>query len=284
MFASERITNDSKPRSGDTVEPRVQALGFRAGPFQGPDLSDIRDKSLPNGMDMPESVSVVIPCYNEEPVIERSYRRVKEVLAMGPQDHEIIIANDGSTDGSENILRRLASQDSRLVLISYQPNRGMGYACRQMYGRASKDLVIQMDADLAMDPKETVPAFLRELSTADCIVASRYLGVKADYPLRRRIASRGYYLLNRALFGLSLKDTQSGFFGIRRATLQSLDLRSDGFEIHVEMFAQLERDGRSIKEIPIRFVHQTESGEVSVFRSAPKMLFGSLRIRRALKK
>ncbi len=232
---------------------------------------------------MPQSVSVVIPCYNEEAVIERSFSRVREVLHRTCTDYEIIIANDGSTDDSVSILRRLAAQDSHLVLIDYQPNRGMGHACRKMYRSASKELVIEMDADLAMDPAETIPAFLRELREVDCVVASRYLGVKADYPLRRRIASRVYYWINRMLFDFSLSDTQSGFFGIRRQVLQSLELSSDGFEIHVEMFARLERSGYSIREVPVRFVHQTESGEVSVLRAAPRMFFGSLRIWRNLR-
>jgi glycosyltransferase involved in cell wall biosynthesis len=232
---------------------------------------------------MKPSISVVMPCYNEEVVINNSYRRVKKVLDRECSDYEIIIANDGSTDGSAEILRRIASEDSRLVFIDYHPNRGMGYASRQMYARASKDVVIQMDSDLAMDPEDTIPAFTRELASVDCVVGSRYMGVKADYPLRRRIASRGYYLVNKVLFKFSLKDTQSGSFGIRRAALQALNLKADGFEIHVEMFAKLELRGHSIKEIPIRFIHQTESGEVSVLRAAPKMFFGSLAIWRSLR-
>jgi len=229
-------------------------------------------------------ISVVIPCYNEELVIERSFRRVKDALQGQPGSHEILIANDGSTDRSAEILARLASTDGSLVFIDYRPNRGMGHACRKMYARASKDIVIQMDADLAVDPSESIPLFVRELQEVDCAVGSRYLGVKADYPLRRRVASRGYYLLNRALFDFKLKDTQSGFFGIRREVLQGLDLRADGFEIHVEMFAQLERRGRSVREVPVRFVHQTESGEVSVFKAAPRMFFGSLQIWRNLER
>ncbi len=229
------------------------------------------------------SISVVIPCYNEEIIIERSVQRVKRALQNQCGDYEIIVANDGSTDGSAQVLRRLADADPTMVFIDYAPNRGMGYACRQMYARARKDIVIQMDADLAMDPADTIPVFERELHSTDCVVGSRYLGVKADYPLRRRIASRGYYMVNRLLFAFALKDTQSGFFGIRRPKLQALDLQSDGFEIHVEMFAKLERAGCSIKEVPVRFVHQTESGEVSVFHAAPKMLMGSFRIWHSLR-
>lgn len=226
---------------------------------------------------MPD-ISVVIPCYNEEAVIERSYRRVKAALSRQPGEHEVLIANDGSKDRSAVILSSLATQDPSFIFIDYQPNRGMGHACRKMYERASKDLVIQMDADLAMDPDDTIPAFVRALEQVDCVVGSRYVGIKADYPLRRRIASHGYYALNKLLFDFALRDTQSGFFGIRRPVLQSLPMCSDGFEIHVEMFALLEKKGYSIREIPIRFVHQTESGEVSVFKAAPKMLRGSLRI------
>lgn len=232
---------------------------------------------------MTQSLSVVIPCYNEERIIERSYARVKQVLERECPDYEIIIANDGSTDASLQILERISASDTRLIFIDYRPNRGMGYACRQMYRKACKDAVIQMDADLAMDPADTVPSFLSELSAADCVVGSRYLGVTAEYPLRRRIASRGYYVMNRILFNIPLKDTQSGFFGIRRAVLQGLELNSDGFEIHVEMFVKLMRAGNSLKEIPLRFVHQTESGEVSVLRAAPRMIAGTFRIWRKLR-
>jgi dolichol-phosphate mannosyltransferase len=230
-----------------------------------------------------QSISVVIPCYNEELIIERSFQRVREVLERECEDYEILIANDGSTDRSGEILRQIAAVNLRLVCIEYGRNRGMGFACLQMYARASKDLVIQMDADLAMDPQDTIPAFIRELSRVQCVVGSRYVGVRADYPLRRRIASRAYYILNRALFSIPLKDTQSGFFGIHRTLLQSLALESEGFEIHVEMFAKLARMGCTVKEIPVRFVHQTESGEVSVLRAAPRMLAGSLRIWRSLR-
>ncbi len=232
---------------------------------------------------MPPSISVVIPCYNEEPVIERNFERVKRALAKYTQDFEIIIANDGSKDKSAEILERIAASDPSLVFINYWPNRGMGYASRQMYARASKDYVMQTDADLAIDPEEAIPALAEKLEDYDCVVGSRYMGLKADYPLRRRIASRGYYLLNRCLFDFRLKDTQSGSFGIRREALQSLSMKSDGFEIHVEMFAQLERRGYSILEIPLRFIHQTESGEVSVFKAAPRMLMGSLKIWRSLR-
>ena len=233
---------------------------------------------------MKPSISVVIPCYNEELIIDRSYRRVKGVLEREFPDHEIIIANDGSADNSGRILQGIAVHDPKLVLIDYQPNRGMGFACRQMYRRAAKDLIIEMDADLAMDPQDTILAFVKELKTVDCVVGSRYAGLRADYPLRRRIASRSYYMVNHLLFHFSLKDTQSGFFGIHRPALQDLDLHSDGFEIHVEMFAKLERAGASVKEIPVRFIHQTESGEVSVFRAAPRMFLGTLRIWRSLRR
>lgn len=220
----------------------------------------------------------MIPCYNEEAVIASTYERVRRVLDQLGGNHEILIADDGSSDQSPAILEQIARRDPHFVLIAYSPNRGMGYACRQMYQRASGDFVVEMDADLAMDPADTIPLFAEHLHHHDCVVGSRYKGIEPDYPLRRRIASRGYYLINQVLFALPLKDTQSGFFGIRRDVLANLDLRSDGFELPVEMFAQLARRKHSILEVPVRFVHQTASGEVSVVRAAPKMFFNTLKI------
>lgn len=226
----------------------------------------------------------MVPCYNEAAIIGRSYERIKEILVRRNDPHEIIVANDGSTDDSRPILKQIEEKDPDFVLIDYSPNRGMGYACRQMFERARGDVLVEMDADLSMDPADTIPLFTRHLAQYDCVVGSRYKGIAADYPLRRRVASRGYYLLNQLLFSLPLRDTQSGFFGIRRALLSSLNLQCEGFELHVELFAQMVLKGYSILEVPVRFVHQTESGEVSVLRAAPKMFFNTLKLYQRLKR
>ena len=229
------------------------------------------------------AVSVVIPCYDEEAVIERTVIRVAAALAAVTDRYEIVVGDDGSTDDSPRILAELAANRSDLDVVSCR-HVGMGHVCRQMYARVRGAAVIQMDADLAMDPAESIPQILAALEHADCVSASRFSGIEADYPWRRRVASRAFRLFSRALLDLPVDDTQSGSFGIDRDVLQSLPLQADGFEIHVEMFAQLGWRGCTVVEIPVRFVHQTESGEVSVLRSGPKMVMGTFRIWRTLRR
>jgi len=130
-----------------------------------------------------------------------------------------------------------------------------------------------------MDPLEICRRFLAELAACDIVIASRYLGERADYPLRRRLPSRIYGAIFRTLFGITIRDAMSGFFGFRRAILERLPpLESEGFEVYVELFVAASRRGLRVVEIPVKFRHQTESGEVSVLSHAPRQLLNTLRI------
>lgn len=231
-------------------------------------------------------LSVVIPCYNEEKIIYQSYQRLMEVLGKDDDckyDYELIFANDGSTDKTLNELNRIKADNQRVRIVSYLPNHGAGYASRQLYDAAQGDVIIQMDADLAMDPQDTIPTFLKEIQNADVVIGSRYAGLKADYPLRRRIPSRIYHTLNKILFKIDIRDTQSGFFAFKKEPLKSVKCNSDGFEIHVELFHKLKKQGYNFKEVPIKFRHKTESGETSILVNGPKMLYNTLRIWRKIR-
>jgi hypothetical protein len=134
-----------------------------------------------------------------------------------------------------------------------------------------------------MEPLAVVRAVEAGLRTHDLVVCSRYKGVAADYPWRRRLPSLAYRLVYRMLLGLPVADAMSGFFGFRRRLLDALPpLAMDGFEVYLELFARAHRQGFRLHEIPIRFVHQTASGEVSVLATAPRQLKNTLRVWRCL--
>ncbi len=225
-------------------------------------------------------VSIVVPAYNEELLIEKNYREIKREIEKITKDYEIIIANDGSKDSTEKILKRLASKDNKLKVISYYPNRGMGYAQRQIYNAAQGNMIIHMDADLSMKPSAVFPEFMRILNNneADIVVASKYVGTKGEVPFTRLLPSRIFYLINLLLFGFKVKDYGSGFFAIKKDFLKRLNLKSDRFEIHVEFYAKLKRMNARILEIPAKYVHR-ERGQFSVLRDGSKMLLNSLKIR-----
>lgn len=228
-------------------------------------------------------LSVCIPCYNEAAIIDETAAKLTAILPQLTPSFEIVFCNDGSGDATAERLAALAVADPRIVAAGYVTNRGAGYAFRTAAAQARGEVIVHMDADLAMDPREVVPAVLQGLAQADIVLCSRYKGVSADYPLYRRLPSQAYRLVYRALLGLPIEDAMSGFFGFRRTLLDELPpLTMDGFEVYLELFALAHRRGFRISEVPVRFVHQTESGEVSVWRQGPRQLANTLRVWRLL--
>lgn len=224
-------------------------------------------------------LSVAVPCYNEERIIDKSYELLKAACDKTGADYEIIFGNDGSSDDTLSLIKALAQADPRVKVTGHYPNRGAGYTYREMYAAASGKVIVQMDADMAMPPDVALPGLLDALGRVDVAVGSRYRGIKADYPLKRRVFSRGYALLTRLLFNLDVADTQTGFLGFHRRILDFVDLRSDGFELLLELIAQANAAGLSIEEVGLPWYHDTSSGETDVWRESVKMLSGTLRLR-----
>lgn len=228
-------------------------------------------------------LSVCIPCFNEAPVINATAARLVERLPEAGASFEVVFCNDGSRDDTGVRLEALAARDPRLVATGYPVNRGAGRAFRTALARCRGETVVHMDADLAMDPLEVVRAVQAGLADHDLVICSRYKGIAADYPWRRRLPSLAYRLAYRALLGLPVADAMSGFFGFRRRLLESLPpLAMDGFEVYLELFTLAHRRGLRLHEVPIRFVHQTGSGEVSVLATGPRQLKNTLRVWRRL--
>jgi dolichol-phosphate mannosyltransferase len=227
-------------------------------------------------------LSIVIPCYNEEAIIERSYQQLKDACRDLGQPFEIIFGNDGSGDRTLDLINELARNDVAVRVASHYPNRGAGFTYREMYAVSRGEIIIQMDADMAMPPAVAIPELLKSLESADVAVGSRYAGIKADYPLKRRIFSRGYALLTRLLFHLEITDTQTGFMAFYKKILPALDLRSDGFELLVELIAQAQSSGYRIAEVGLPWHHDTTSGETDVWGESVKMLLGTFKVKQRL--
>lgn len=224
-------------------------------------------------------LAVIIPCFNEERIIERNYDILSRELNKTGLTYEIIFCNDGSTDDTLEKLKKLQQAHSSIKIISYYPNKGPGYAYQRLYKSADADIILQMDADFSMEPKDTIPVFLQEIKDADVVVASRYKGIPATYPLRRRIPSRIYLTMNRLLFGLHVMDTQSGFIAFRNHALKGINIESNGFESLLELFIKLQMDKEiKVKEVPIKFTHETLTGETHVFFDGIQMFRNTLKI------
>lgn len=224
-------------------------------------------------------ISVIIPCYNEAEILEDNFRILANELDKTGLSYEVIFCNDGSTDATLETLRKIQGMNKGMKIISYTPNRGAGYAYQRLYDACRGEMVFQMDADLSMKPDNTIPMFLKSLENADVVVGSRYKGIAPSYPLRRRIASKVYSTMNKFLFGLKIMDTQSGFIAFRRHVLNETKIESDGFEALLELFIKLSmRDDYRIKEVPIKFTHETLTGETDIFLEGSKMFRNTLKL------
>lgn len=216
--------------------------------------------------------SIIVCCYDEEPVIQKTWDRLKQVL---PEDSELIFVNDGSKDNTIFKLKEFQEQDKRVKVVDYMPNGGYGHALKEGLKVVQGDYIITMDADLAMDPKD-IFSYCEEITDEDLVVFSRFKDVKCEYPLKRRIFSWGYRTMNKILFSTPVNDTQSGFLCFKRTILDEIELKSEGFSILLELI--IKHKNKKIVEKGLKFTHSVESGETSVWEHVPKMLKESLRV------
>ena len=210
-------------------------------------------------------ITIISSVYNEESLVLNSYKSIKKEIEKLTTDFEIIFANDGSTDNSKKIMEYISSIDCKFSYISWDVNRGMGFAHRMLYNAAKCDIIIQMDIDLSIKPK-IFSRMLNELKNYDVVIASRYQGIQANLPLKRKIVSRIYYYFTWLLFGINIKDVCSGFVAFRRLSIMNVHLKSCKFEIHVELLYKLIKKGCKIKEIPADFYHDEKHSKFNILK------------------
>ena len=196
------------------------------------------------------TLSVVIPAYNETATVERLLRRVREV----PLNLEVIVVDDGSTDGTRDLLREL---EGELIdqLVLHEKNAGKGAALRTGFGRATGDVVVVQDADLEYDPYE-LPILLEPILSgrADAVYGSRFLGG----PHRvlffwHSVGNHLLTLLSNMLTDVNLTDMETCYKMVRTELLQSLPLSAHRFGIEPELTARLAQAGARIYELPISY-------------------------------
>lgn len=201
---------------------------------------------------MPE-LTVVIPCYNEKDTIRTI---VDRVLQTG-HDVEIIIVDDGSTDGTREIL---ATLDHPRVKIALQPhNMGKGAALRRGFQEATGNYVVIQDADLEYDPKDydVLLAPLRQ-GLCDVSYGSRYAaGWRGKSPFWHYFVNWIITTFGNLVNDLDLTDMESCYKCFRREVIQSVPLKSNRFGFEPEVTAKLARRGVSIYEVPINYHRRT---------------------------
>jgi glycosyltransferase involved in cell wall biosynthesis len=201
-------------------------------------------------------VTIVIPCYNESRTIRTLVDRVR---AAPIADREIIIVDDGSTDGTRDLLR---TQVTPLVdrIIYHDVNRGKGAALRTGFAAASGEVVIPQDADLEYDPQE-YPSLLKPIEDgrADVVFGSRFMGGQPHRVLYfwHMVANKGLTLLSNMATNLNLTDMETCYKVFRREVLQKIHIDEDRFGFEPEITAKVARLGVPIYEVGISYSGRT---------------------------
>lgn len=200
-------------------------------------------------------LSIVIPMYNEAENVESTLKRVEEALTSFEGTYEIIAVNDGSLDNTLEILERVGSQNEKIRVVTYSRNIGRGMALRKGFQESKGEMAVSIDADLSYDPRfilDLVHA-LKTGEDIDLVLASPYMpggGAENVPPLRLWISKLGNKILRFALPNRIY--TSTGIFrGYRKKVLDSLELESDGKEIHLEILSKAMALGYRVREIPV---------------------------------
>jgi glycosyltransferase involved in cell wall biosynthesis len=200
-------------------------------------------------------VSFLVPAYNEAATIVELLDRV----AALELDKQIVVVDDGSTDGTGDLVDRWRKGRDGLVLVR-QENRGKGAAVRAAIPHADREIIVIQDADLEYDPVD-VPALIEpiERGVADVVYGSRLSGgkPKRTYLFWHLLGNKFLSLLTNVLYNTTLSDMETGYKAFRTEVLRSLDLRQNGFGIEPEITAKICKRKLRVYELPIAYYGRT---------------------------
>lgn len=232
---------------------------------------------------MSSTVTVIVPAFNEGETIRSVVDRLEAVSESLPYELSIVLVDDGSTDGSREVVESLGESVGFTVLL-HDRNRGKGAAIRTALAHVEADLVVIQDADLEYDPAD-IPSLIEPLARgeADAVFGSRCLPDSTN-PRRYNIYAWGVSVINvavRLLYGLRVSDEATCYKLFRRIDLERMDLQCERFEFCPEVTAKAARLGLRLVEVPIRYQPRNkEEGKKIGWRDAVVALRTLWRYRR----
>ena len=223
-------------------------------------------------------VSFIVPAYNEEATIGEVLARLDRL----DLDHQIIVVDDGSTDGTAAVVERWSTSRPNVALIR-QSNRGKGAAIRAAIPHLDGEITVIQDADMEYDPAD-VPSLIEpiERGAADVVFGSRLSGGRPQraYLFWHLVGKRVLSLVTNVLYNTTLSDMETGYKAFRTDVLRLLDLHEDDFAIEPEITAKVCRQKLRIYQLPVAYYGRTfEEGKKITWRHGFRALWVLVRVR-----
>lgn len=199
-------------------------------------------------------ISVIVPVYNERNTIREIIRRIIAV----PLDKQIIIVDDGSSDGTREILSNLKNSDIKILF--HVKNMGKGAALRTGISHATGDIIITQDADLEYDPNEYFELIKPIVAgNADVVYGSRLSGGKPQrvYLFWHKLGNNFLSLVTNILFNATLSDMETGYKVFKREIFEKIKIKSSGFAVEPEITAKVFKNKYRVYEVPISYYGRT---------------------------
>jgi glycosyltransferase involved in cell wall biosynthesis len=214
-------------------------------------------------------LSLVLPAHNEVENIEAVVNRANDVLPHVTKDYEVIVVNDGSRDGTNEIIDRLAAENTHVRAIHHEVNKGYGAALTSGFRAATGESIMFMDSDRQFDIAD-INALLPYVPYYDIVAGYR---IQRRDPLYRRLYGKMFGLVVAVLFGVRMRDIDCAFKIYRADLLSQMALTSPGALINTEMLARSKRRGATVVQVGVHH-YPREAGESS--GGSPRVVFRAM--------
>ena len=239
-----------------------------------------------------QKISIVIPVYNEEAIISKTIKILRDFCQKNLQNYDwkIIVADNNSNDCTAEIAKKLESESAGRIIYKFIPQKGKGLAIRESWKSFEADIYVFMDADLATD-LSALPVLVRELENGyDLAIGSRFIkGSFSKRSLIRKLTSKVFSLITRLMFGLKIKDYPCGFKSANKNVIKNVlpEVKNNQFFFDTELVIRSAKKDLKIKEIPVNWQDRDRNkskSRVNILKVTREYLRELKKLKRELRK